>query len=71
MSNRLSKATLSIIMALVLMLLTSLKEITSQSGLNLFSISEFSFKNYIDMFSRGGITKFVFNSALVAAPWWP
>lgn len=75
MSQRLSKTALSVIMALILvgmlfpllyMLLTSLKEITSLSGLRLFSISEFSFKNYIDMFSRGGITGFVFNSALVA-----
>jgi len=70
------KVTLSIALAIVMlgmlfpliyMIMTSLKDIASFGGVAGIFKGSLTFDNYIEMFSRGGITRFFINSLFVAA----
>ena len=76
MRARAIKATLSITLAIVMlgmlfpliyMVVTSLKDIASFKGVTGIFKGAVTFNNYIEIFSRGGITRFFVNSLVVAA----
>lgn len=75
MSKGINKTILSVTMSLVLvgmlfpliyMLIISLKPLNVIGNLTAMFSVNFSLNNYIQIFSRGGITRFMFNSAFVA-----